>query len=225
MYVPHFNALEDEPEIRRMVREIGSAQLVSVGADGYPLATLLPVLWEGDTVITHMARANEHWTHIADGEPCLLVITGPQSYVSPTWYPSKAEHGRVVPTWNYSVVQLTGRARVHEDTGWLRHAVDDLVARHEAHRPDPWSTLQAPAKYIDGQLRAIVGVEVTVEQVQAKAKLSQNRSPADRHGVVDGLREEPYVGASEVAEQMARQLPDADAFDSKAADAWPVAEA
>jgi transcriptional regulator len=206
MYVPHFNAIEDEAAIRRMVADIGSAQLVTVGPDGYPDATLLPVIWDGGTVIAHMARANPHWKRIAAGAPTLLVVTGPQAYISPSWYESKTEHGRVVPTWNYSMVQLTGRARVHEDAGWLRAAVDELVEQHEGHRPAPWRTSDAPAAYIQGQLRAIVGIEITVEGFQGKAKLSQNRSAADRQGVVTGLRQEQAASAFPVADEMAAHL-------------------
>jgi transcriptional regulator len=206
MYVPHFHYVEDEQEIRAMVAGIGSAQLVTVGPDGYPLATLLPVIWEGDTVIAHMARANPHWTQIEDGSPVLLVVAGPQAYISPSWYASKTEHGRVVPTWNYSTVQISGRARTHQDADWLRAAVNDLVERHEAHREVPWSTADAPGKYITGQLRAIVGIEIAVERVEGKAKLSQNRSTADRQGVVEGLRQETSSGAFEVAEEMSADL-------------------
>lgn len=206
MYLPRFNAMEDETEIRRMVDDVGSALLVSTGPDGYPLATLLPVLWHGDTVVAHLARANEHWTAIGDGTPVLLVVTGDQAYVSPSWYASKAEHGRVVPTWNYSAVHLTGRARVHHDPQWLRGAVDALVTRHESGRAAPWSTADAPERYVEGQLRAVVGLEVTVERVEAKAKLSQNRSAADRAGVVAGLREDGAAGSLAVAERMAAAL-------------------
>ena len=113
-------------------------------------------------------------------------MTGPQAYISPTWYASKAEHGKVVPTWNYSVVQLTGRATVHDDVDWLQGAVDELVEQHEGHRESPWHSSDAPEKYISGQLRAIVGLEIAVERVEAKAKLSQNRSDEDRAGVVRG---------------------------------------
>lgn len=206
MYVPRFNAVEDEQELRAMVAGIGSAQLVTVGQDGYPLATLLPIVWKGETVIAHMARANPHWTQVGEGQPVLLVVAGPQAYISPSWYASKAEHGRVVPTWNYSTVHLTGRARVHEEAGWLRAAVDDLVERHEAHRDMPWSTSDAPEKYIRGQLRAIVGIEITVERVEGKSKLSQNRSAADQQGVIEGLRQERSTGAHVVAEGMSVHL-------------------
>ena len=202
MYVPHVNALDDEPTIRAMVAEIGSAQLVTTGADGYPLATLLPVVWRGDTVIAHFARANEHWKAIGPDQPALLVVTGPQAYISPTWYAAKAEHGRVVPTWNYSVVQLTGRATVHDDVEWLEGALDELVEHHEGHREAPWHRTDAPERYISGQLRAIVGLEFAVERVEAKAKLSQNRSDADRAGVIAGLDAETSPDAHAVAEQM-----------------------
>ena len=206
MYVPHFNAVDDEQQLRAMVAGVGSAQLVTVGADGYPLATLLPILWEGDTVIAHMARANPHWTQIVDGSPVLLVVAGPQAYISPSWYASKAEHGRVVPTWNYSAVQITGRARTHQDADWLRAAVDDLVTRHEGYREHPWSSTDAPEQYISGQLRAIVGIEIAVEGFAGKVKLSQNRSAADQQGVVDALRQERSSGALEIAEEMAGAL-------------------
>jgi transcriptional regulator len=206
MYVPHVNAIEDEPQIRRMVAAAGSAQLITAGDDGFPLATLLPIIWEGDTVTAHMARANPHWRHIGRRTPALLVVAGPQAYVSPSWYASKAEHGRVVPTWNYSTVHLTGRAQIHEDGEWLRRAVDDLVERHEAHRPEPWSSSDAPEKFIRGQLRAIVGVEISIDRVEGKSKLSQNRSADDREGVIRGLQQEGSPGATCVAEQMAQHL-------------------
>jgi transcriptional regulator len=202
MYVPHFNAWDDEPAIRRMVAAIGSAQLITTGADGYPLATLLPVVWRGDTVVAHLARANEHRKAIGPDQPALLVVTGPQAYISPTWYAAKAEHGRVVPTWNYSVVQLTGRATVHDDVDWLQGALDELVDRHEGHREAPWHRTDAPERYISGQLRAIVGLELTVERVEAKAKLSQNRSDADRAGVVTGLMAEETPDAHAMARQV-----------------------
>ncbi len=201
MYTPGFNAVTDEAEVRRMVAAVGSAQLVSTGPDGYPAATLLPVVWRDDVVVAHLARANEHWQHL-DGAAVLLVVTGPDAYVSPGWYAAKAEHGRVVPTWNYSVVQLRGRATVHQDPAWLRRAVDDLTDAHEAHRAQPWATDDAPAAFVDGQLRGIVGVEVVVERVEGKAKLSPNRSEADRAGVVTGLLAEPDPRATAVAGQM-----------------------
>jgi transcriptional regulator len=202
MYVPRFNALEDADEIRRLVAAVGSAELVTVGADGYPAATLLPVVWEGDRLVLHMARANPHWRSIEAGSPALAVVTGSQAYVSPAWYATKAEHGRVVPTWNYSAVHLTGRVEIHDDPEWVRAAVTRLTDLHEQRREEPWAVTDAPERYVEKQLRAIVGIELTVERVEGKAKLSQNRSEDDRAGVVDGLRREGGAREHGVADQM-----------------------
>ena len=192
MYIPHFNAMDDPDDIRAFVEAVGSAELVTVGPDGTPVATLLPVLWSADgaTVVAHMARANDHWRQIGAGTRCLAIVAGPQAYISPSWYAAKAEHGRVVPTWNYSAVHLTGTVRVHDDPAWVRDAVTRLTDRHEQPREQPWAVTDAPETYIDKNLKAIVGLELTVERVEAKAKLSQNRSDADRAGVVAGLRAE-----------------------------------
>ena len=145
------------------------------------------MLWEGDRLVGHLARANAHWRRIVDGSPALAIVTGPDTYVSPSWYASKAEHGKVVPTWNYSVVHLRGRVAVHDDASWVRELVTRLTDRHEQPRPEPWSVTDAPADYVDKNLRPIVGVELLVSSVEAKAKLSQNRSDEDRAGVAAGL--------------------------------------
>jgi transcriptional regulator len=202
MYVPPFNRLDDEAELRALVRSVGAGELVTTGADGYPLATLLPVVWDGDRVIAHVAKANPHWRELEEETKALLVVRGPQAYVSPSWYATKAEHGRVVPTWNYSAVQLRGRLRVHHDPAWLRAAVTRLTDHHEQPRQQPWEVSDAPEQYVEGQLRGIVGVELLVEQVHGKAKLSQNRSDDDRAGVVRGLTAEGSAEAGEVARQM-----------------------
>ena len=188
MYIPHFNVMA-EPDVHAFVAATGSAEIVTAGPDGVPTATLLPILWSerGETVVAHMARANPHWHSIEPGQPCLAIIAGPQAYISPTWYAAKVEHGRVVPTWNYSSVHLTGTIRVHDDPEWVRRAVTDLTDRHEQPRAEPWAVTDAPETYVDKNLKAIVGLEMTVTRVEAKAKLSQNRSDADQSGVVAGL--------------------------------------
>jgi transcriptional regulator len=201
MYTPAFNRVDDVDEVRRMVAAYRTAWLVTTDGDGLPQATFLPVIWRGDTVFAHLAKANPHWRHIGEGTPALLIATGPEAYVSPSWYATKAEHGKVVPTWNYSAVQLRGTARVHHDREWLRAAVTDLTGRHEHERDEPWHVTDAPAAYVEGQLSGIVGVEIDVTEVTGKAKLSQNRSPADRQGVVTGLG-----GKSPVAQRMAQDL-------------------
>ena len=203
VYVPHFNQLT-EAAVPEFLDAVGAAELITTGPDGYPLATLLPLIRKGDRLVLHMARANPHWRAIGPDTPALAVVTGSQAYVSPAWYAAKAEHGRVVPTWNYSAVHLTGRATVHDDPEWLRDAVTQLTEKHEHHRPDPWAVTDAPAAYVTAQLRAIVGIELVIERVEAKAKLSQNRSAEDRAGVVDGLVREGGPEAQSVAEAMRR---------------------
>jgi transcriptional regulator len=207
VYVPHHFALDDLDEIRSLVREVHVGQLVTVGPDSVPDATLLPVLWEGDEVVVHLARANEHWRRITDGSPGLCVVTGPDAYITPRWYASKREHGRVVPTWNYSMVQLSGPVTVHDDPEWLREAVTRLTSRHEGRTADgeEWHVTDAPERFVDGQLRAIVGVSMAVTRVEAKAKLSQNRSAEDQAGVVEGLVGSADLGAQEVRAAMLRR--------------------
>lgn len=206
MYTPRFNKVEDDGQIRAMVRATASAQFVSVGADGFPTATLLPILWEGDTVIAHMAKANPQWRDLAPDSRVLLICSGPEAYVSPTWYAAKYEHGKVVPTWNYTAVHLSGTVRVHDDPDWLRDAVERLTVAHESGRESPWHVDDAPEQYVRGQLGGIIGLEIAVTLVEGKAKLSQNRSEADRAGVVRGLRAEPTPGAPAIADAMATLL-------------------
>jgi transcriptional regulator len=204
VYVPRHFAVDDLTEVRAMVRAVHVGQLVTVGPDGTPDASLLPVLWDGDEVVVHLARANEHWRRITSGSPGLLVVTGPDAYITPRWYASKREHGRVVPTWNYSAVHLRGPVTVHDDPEWLRQAVTRLTDHHEARTAegDGWRVDDAPARFVDGQLKAIVGVSMVVTDVDAKAKLSQNRSDADQAGVVDGLAQSADLGAAAVRAAM-----------------------
>jgi transcriptional regulator len=208
VYVPRFNTMEDD-EVRRLVAAVGSAQLITVAENGYPAATLLPVLWSDDRLVFHMARANPHWRSIRPDSPAMAVVSGAEAYVSPAWYRSKSEHGRVVPTWNYSAVHVTGRAEVHDDADWLRNAVTRLTEAHEQRRDAPWAVADAPDRYIEKQLRAIVGIELVVERVEAKAKLSQNKDDADFGGVIAGLRREGAGREHVVADAMATLRPSA----------------
>jgi transcriptional regulator len=209
VYVPRHFAVEDLEEIRALVRDVHVGQLVTVGADGAPDASLLPVLWEADEVVVHLARANEHWRRIVDGAPGLVVVTGPDAYITPRWYASKREHGRVVPTWNYSAVHLSGPVTVHDDPEWLREAVTRLTDHHEGRTTngERWHVDDAPARFVDGQLKAIVGVSMVVTGVGAKAKLSQNRSDEDQAGVVEGLSGSADLGATAVRDEMVRRRP------------------
>ncbi len=162
---------------------------------------------EGDAglgrLLGHLAIANDQWKTALPGAQALAIVRGPQAYISPAWYESKARHGRVVPTWNYEAVHLTGTVTFHQDPEWLRAFVTRLTRLHEGGREQPWAVTDAPPEYIDGQLRAIVGVELTIAAVEAKQKLSQNRSELDREGVVAGLRAEPGPGTAAIADAMA----------------------
>lgn len=189
MYVPRPHTVDDDEQLRALVTDSHLGTLITSSADGTPQATVLPVLWRDDLVIAHLAVANEHWRTIVDGSPGLVLVTGRDAYVSPSWYASKTEHGRVVPTWNYSAVELRGSVHVHRDPEWLRWAVGELTDHHESSRSG-WQVDDAPAEYVDQQLRAIVGVELRVTSTTGKAKWSQNKDEADRDGVRAGLSAE-----------------------------------
>jgi transcriptional regulator len=187
MYVPTHFAPDDEA-VQQLLTHHGAADLVTTGPEGLE-ATLLPFVYDRDrsVLLGHFARNNGHWTR-ADGREGLVIVRGPDSYISPSWYASKFEHGRVVPTWNYMTAHVHGTVTVHDDVDWLAHVVRRLTDRHEADQPAPWNVDDAPDKYIQGQLRAIVGVEFRIDRIDAKFKLSQNRPAADIDTVVDGLR-------------------------------------
>jgi transcriptional regulator len=192
MYVPRHFAVGDA-ETRELLARSETADLITATPAG-PLATFLPVLYEPGAgeqgaLLAHLARNNEQWREPVLGE-ALAILRGPDAYVTPAWYASKAEHGRVVPTWNYVTAHVYGRLVVHDDPAWLASMVRRLTERHESGRPRPWSVDDAPPAFIAGQLRAIVGVELVISHVEAKFKLSQNRPEADRDGVADGLAAE-----------------------------------
>ena len=205
MYTPRFNVM-DHSELRPLVETVGSAELITVGEGGYPVATRLPVLWRNDRLVLHMAIANPHWRSIAEGTPALAVVTGPEAYISPSWYAAKSTHGRVVPTWNYSAVHFTGHATVRRETAWLLDAVTELTDEHEGRRTAPWSVTDAPETYLAQQLKGIVGIELVISSVEGKAKRSQNKSDEDRARVVEGLRERGGAQELAMADQMERDL-------------------
>ncbi|MFI5958036.1 FMN-binding negative transcriptional regulator [Cryptosporangium sp. NPDC051539] len=186
MYLPPSFSVPPE-QTSELLREGGFAHLVTPAPDGIEV-TSLPLIYDEDrhALVGHMARPNPHWKLTADVES-VAVIPGPDAYVSPTFYPSKAENPRTVPTWNYEILHVFGRLIAHDDPGWLREQVVRLTDRHEGGRAAPWRVDDAPSAFVDAQLRAIVGVELAITRVVAKAKLSQNRSAADRSGVIRGL--------------------------------------
>jgi transcriptional regulator len=136
----------------------------------------------------HVARANPAWRLCAEGAPCLVIFQAEQSYITPSWYPSKREHGKVVPTWNYAVVHAHGRARAIDDAAWVHANVQALTSQHEARETKPWQVSDAPTDYIEQMLKAIVGIEIVIERLEGKWKVSQNRAQADKAGVAAGLQ-------------------------------------
>ena len=192
MYLPsHF----EEPRVdvlHAFMRTQPLGLLVTL-ADAGLQANPVPFLLDPDpaplgTLRGHVARANPLWRDSRFDVDALVVFQGPQAYVSPSFYPSKAEHGKVVPTWNYVTVQARGRLRAIDDAAWVHELVTRLTRSHEAARPQPWAVSDAPAGYIDTMLGAIVGIEIPLGALSGKWKVSQNRGAADRQGVVEGLR-------------------------------------
>jgi transcriptional regulator len=189
VYLPRHFEQQDPAALQQLMREHPLAALVHGGPDGLT-ADHLPLEYDAASSCLrgHVARANPLWQR-AQGGPVLVLFGGPQAYVSPGWYPGKTEHHKVVPTWNYAVVHAHGSLRAVDDAPWLRALVGRLTDHHEATRPTPWSVNDAPDDYVQQMLRAIVGIEIQVTRLVGKWKLSQNRSQADRQGVVTGLAE------------------------------------
>lgn len=165
--------------------------LVTAGEGGLMANPVPFMVVEGGpygTLHAHMARANTQLDALRAGADALVVFQGPQAYVTPSWYATKAEHGKVVPTWNYVMVQVRGRPRVIDDADWLRRQIGALTAQQEQARPAPWAVEDAPADYVAGLIRGIAGLEIQIAAIEGKWKVSQNKSEADRLGVVAGLR-------------------------------------
>jgi transcriptional regulator len=188
--VAHFR--EERVEVlHALIRAHPLATLVVNSADGLN-ANHIPLLIDPEPapygiLRGHVARGNPLWKAFDKASDALAVFQGPQGYVTPSWYPSKLEHGKVVPTWNYAVVHAHGPLVVYDDVAWLRDLVTRLTASQEADRPTPWAVNDAPADYLDGMLRGIVGIEIPIQRLQGKWKMSQNRLPRDVEGVKQGL--------------------------------------
>lgn len=202
MYQPtHFR--EDRIEVQHdLIRRHPLGLIVTAGPGGLT-ANQIPVLvyseeCELGVLRAHLARGNPQLRELSSVEECLVVFQGPQRYVTPSWYATKRETGKVVPTWNYVTVHAWGRPQVMDDAAWLRRQLEDLTASQEDRRAPPWAVNDAPEAFIAAQMKGIVGVEIKVSRIEGKWKVSQNRSPADRAGVISGLGEE-----GEAAEAMA----------------------
>lgn len=194
MYIPGSFAERDLPTLFAFIEAHPLATLVtSTPAEGL-FATHLPLVLDrtaspNGTLFGHIARANPHSRSLANGGPeALVIFTGANAYITPDWYATKQETGKVVPTWNYIAVHAYATLHLRDDPNFLRPHLEALTARHEANRPSPWHVSDAPSDFIAQQMKAIVGVELRIDRLEGKWKMSQNRSPADIDGVIDGLR-------------------------------------
>ena len=206
MYLPSAFRQDDLAELHAQMQASPFALLTSAGAAGVQ-ASHLPLLLAPDegefgTLYGHFARANPHWRDLQGGAEALAVFSGPDAYISPGWYPAKAEHGKVVPTWNYLAVHARGPVELIKEPERLLQIVSRLSDQHESGRERPWAVSDAPREYIDSMLRAIVGFALPIRRLEGKWKLGQNRSAADQAGVRDGLAASPSPGDRELAARM-----------------------
>ena len=212
MYQPaHFT--ETRLDVKHdLIRAHPFGLLVSV--DGaLPVANAIPFALDArasplGVLRGHVARANPHWQTLKAAPDALVVFQGPQTYVTPSWYQTKRDTGKAVPTWNYIMVQVRGRMRVVEDTAWLHAQVSALTEIHESPRSEPWAVSDAPAAYMEAMLKAIVGLELEIAAIDGKWKVSQNRSRADVDGVIAGLEDEKRWEAAEIARHARERRPD-----------------
>ncbi len=206
MYTPtHFS--ESRVEVMHdLIRAHSLATLVTITANGLT-ANHIPLLLSEDpapygTLQGHVARANPIWRETVSGREVLAIFQGANAYITPSWYPTKQETGKVVPTWNYSVVHAYGTLSVIDDTEWIRSQVERLTAHRESDRAQPWAVSDAPREYTEKLLTALVGIEIVITRLEGKWKWSQNQSEANQTGVVRGLRERDDPNDLFMAEQM-----------------------
>lgn len=200
MYVPKNFAMQGE-QITAALAGIGLAHLVTHDDGGY-LVTPVPLLYRptSNTLVGHVSRANPHWHRTG---PSIAIVAGPQGYISPSFYATKAESGKVVPTWNYEVLTVHGTLTAHDDPDWVRALVTELTDRHEHNRDAPWGIEDAPESFTAAQIRAIVGIELSIDHVEGKAKMSQNQPERNRTGVIEGLRRSAVPSDQCVADRVA----------------------
>ena len=203
MYEPSHFKVEDREQLHAVIRQHPLATLVTAGEGGLvanPVPFVLhPEESENGVLRAHLARPNAQWKAIAAGADTLVVFTGVERYVTPAWYATKQEHGKVVPTWNYVTVQVRGPARAIEDPAWLRTQLESLTRQQEEPRAEPWAITDAPEPFIAAQSRGIVGIEIEIASILGKIKLSQNRREDDKLGVLNGLSADPEADAQAMA--------------------------
>jgi transcriptional regulator len=214
MYQPPHHAETRTEVVHALIRAHPLGLLVSNGADG-PIANPLPFLLDADIgphgrLRAHLSKANQQWRQIAEHpeEPVLVVFQGVNTYITPSWYATKRETGKVVPTWNYAIVQAQGRARIIDDRDWLAGQINELTGTHEAGRDQPWHVSDAPEPFIEAQIKGIIGLEIDIVSLTGKWKVSQNRPVADREGVVLGLNAERTDAPSAEMAEIVREYSD-----------------
>lgn len=204
MYQPPYHR-EDRLEVQHaLIRSHPLGTLVTMTASGL-VANALPFILDAEagpygTLQAHLSRANTQWRDYDRAIDALVIFQGPERYITPSWYATKQETGKVVPTWNYAVVQASGPMRAIEDRDWLARQIAALTARHEGSRERPWAVTDAPAQFVEAQIKGIVGIEIPIARIEGKLKVSQNRPEADRLGVVEGLRAAGDAASGAMAE-------------------------
>ena len=213
MYLPSSFAERDLPTLLAFIEAHPLAALVTSSATDGLVATHLPLVLDRSagpmgTLVGHFARANPHSRSLANGAmPALVIFGGPEAYVTPAWYRTKVETGRVVPTWNYVAVHAYGSAQLDDDPRFLRQHLEALTHRHEAPRPEPWHVHDAPEDYVAQQMKSIIAVRLPIERLEGKWKMSQNRSDDDIAGVISGLSASEAPGDREVAAIVSERRP------------------
>jgi transcriptional regulator len=209
MYQPDHFRVDDVPAMHTLMRARPLVTLVSGGAPGLYATHMPTVLKDGapyGVIEFHLSRGNPHWKYLTECDEALIIFQGPESYITPNWYPSKAEHQKVVPTWNYAVVHAYGRPEMMQDVDWLRSHVAELTAQQERSEATPWALTDAPERYIEVMLRGIVGFRFVIARLEGKWKMSQNREMKDREGVVQGLTKRGAGDDLEVAASVSHHI-------------------
>ncbi len=193
MYIPRFNE-ESRPEVlHALIKSRPFATLITLGASGL-VATHLPMVFDPSdgthgTLRCHLSRANTQWRELNPAVEALAIFTGPEHYITPSWYPEKSEDGKVVPTWNYAVVHAYGQITLVEDPAWLLTHLKSLTTQHESSFEHPWKVTDAPEDYIASQMRGIIGIELPIRRLEGKWKVSQNKSEPTRSSIEQGLED------------------------------------
>lgn len=192
MYTPAYHAFNDIEKMRAHIVAHSLGAWVC-HANGQLIANHIPFVLDAKhgshgRLLAHVSRANPVWRQLIGGAPSVVMFMGPSAYITPSWYPGKRQHGKVVPTWNYVTVHAHGMARAMEDTCWILDVLNRLTDTQESQRTEPWKVSDAPSAYIDKMLRAVVGIEITIDRVEGRLKVSQDEDEQDRRGTVEGLQ-------------------------------------